>query len=187
MEIKSENKFKKIFKRVGAVGLACVFVVAIALTIAFSIPKSEVEPVATKPMSFDLPMNDVVVVKDYAEDRLQYNESLKRWEIHLAVDLSSEDATVLSVCDGVVTCVETNSLDGTIVKIEHEDGFVSVYSSLSDELKVKEGDKVTKGQKIGEASSSASNESTSGGHLHFMLLKDGVEVDPNNYLDLQNK
>ena len=189
MEIKKESKFKKNFKKFGALGMACVFAVAIALTITFAVPRDngEDKPVTTTPISFELPMNGAVVVKDYAEDRLQFNESLKRWEIHLAVDLTSENNTVYSVCDGVVTSVDSNSLDGYVVKIQHDDGFVSVYSSLGEELKIKEGDKVKKGQEIGQASDTASNESVAGGHLHFVMLKDGQEVDPNNYLDLQNK
>ncbi len=190
MEIKKESKFKKNFKRFGSLGLAAVFAVAIALTITFAIPRNPSdpnEPAGTTPISFDLPMNGAVVVKDYAEDRLQFNESLQRWEIHLSVDLSSENNNVFSVADGVVTSVDSNSLEGCVVEIQHKDGFVSVYSSLSDELKIKEGDSVKKGQEIGQASDSAANESKDGGHLHFTLFKDGVEVDPNNYLDLQNK
>ena len=153
MEIKQENKFKRFFKRFGALSLACVLSLAIALTIAFVVPREEGEPASTNVITFDLPMNNSVVVKDFADDRLQLNESLKRWEIHLAVDLSSENAEVFSVCDGVVASVGSNSLDGGIVTIQHKDGFVSVYSSLADEIKVKEGDAVKKGQEIGKARS----------------------------------
>ena len=189
MEIKNENKFKRYFKKFGALSLACVFAVAIALTIAFSIPRGaeEGEPVTTTPISFVNPMNNAVVVKDYADNKLQHNESLKRWEIHLAVDLSAEDMTVFSVSEGTVASVTTDALEGSVVTINHKDGFVSVYSSLDSELKVKEGDKVEQGQEIGKATNSAGNEAKEGGHLHFTLYKDGQEVDPNNYLDLQNK
>ncbi len=186
MEIKKENKFKRFFKRYGVLSLACVFSLVIALSIAISAANGD-QPVSTVPLNFAVPMKNAVVVKDYADDRLQYNDSLKRWEIHLAVDLASEDNVVCAVTDGVVTSVSENSLDGNVIKIKHDGGFESVYSSLSDEIKVKTGDKVSAGQNIANASNSASNESKTGGHLHFMLLKNGVEVDPNNYLDLQNK
>ncbi len=185
MEIKEEGKFKKLFKRYGVLSLACVFSLALALGIALGIPKTE--PVTTSNIEFGLPMTNAVVVKDYADDRLQLNESLNRWEIHLAVDMSSENDAVFSIYDGVVDSVDSNSLDGYIVTINHSDGFVSVYSSLSDNVQVKEGDSVRKGQQIGNASDTATNESKDGAHLHFVLMKDGVEVDPNNYLDLQNK
>lgn len=187
MEIEKSNKFKKMFKRYGVLGLACVFSIAIALTIAFTVPNDDGKEVGTDTLKFGLPMSNAVIIKDYADDRLQFNESLNRWEIHLALDLSSENAAVYSICDGVVSSVESNSLDGYVIKIEHADGFVSVYSSLAEDVKVKVGDKVTRGQQIANASNTATNESKSGRHLHLMMLKDGKEVDPNNYLDLQNK
>ena len=168
--------------------MACVFAVAIALTIAFgSAVAPEEEPVSTDNMEFGLPMADATIIKDYSEDFLQFNENLNRWEIHLALDMASENGEVLAIYDGTIASVDSNSLEGYVVTINHADGFTSVYSSLSDELAVNVGDAVVKGQKIGKASDSASNESNAGGHLHFTLLKDGVEVDPNNYLDLQNK
>lgn len=187
MEIKKENKFKRNFKKIAVLSVACLFCVGIALTIAFAVPGHEQVPVSNSGISFTLPMQNAVVVKDYEEDKLQKNESLNRWEIHLAVDLASENANVFAVSDGVVASVDSNSLDGYIITINHSDGYQSVYSSLSDKVKVKEGDKVSKGQQIGEASNSAANESKAGAHLHLVMLKDGLEVDPNNYLDLQNK
>lgn len=188
MEIK-ENKFKNFFKRYGLLSFACVLSVGVLLAIGLALPvePQEEQPVSTGVMQFELPMESAVVIKDYADDRLQFNESLNRWEIHLAIDLASESDSVFSVCNGVVSSVSSNSLDGYMIEIEHADGFVSVYSSLSEDIKVNVGDSVAGGQLIGYASSSAANESLSGGHLHFTLLKDGAEVDPNNYLDLQNK
>lgn len=187
MEIKNESKFKTFFKRYGVLTFACVCSIALALTIGLSVKDETGEPVNTTQISFGLPMNNAVVIKDYADDHLQFNASMRRWEIHLAVDLSSENADVFSVADGVVASVSSNSLEGYIVTIEHSDGFVSVYSSLDENLAVVSGDKVKKGQKIGSASDDATNESKDGGHLHFTLFKDNLEVDPNVYLDLQNK
>ncbi|MGN1201298.1 MAG: peptidoglycan DD-metalloendopeptidase family protein [Candidatus Caccovivens sp.] len=188
MEIKNENKFKTFFKRYGVLTVACVFSLVLALAIGLSVKSpTDQQPVSTQGITFGLPMNNAVVVKDYADDHLQYNASMKRWEIHLSIDLASENCDVFSVADGVVASVDSNSLEGYIIKIEHQDGFVSIYSSLDEQLNVKAGDIVNKGQKLGVASSSATNESQDGGHLHFTLLRNGVEVDPNNYLDLQNK
>lgn len=188
MEIKKENKFIAFCKRYGLLCASCLVAIVVALAIGLNVPKDEPkEPASSDILKFDLPMKGAVVVKDYDENRLQWNEALGRYQIHLAIDFSSEQTDVFSVLDGVVAEVESNSLDGQIIKIQHADGFVSVYSSLGEDAKVNVGDKVTKGQLIGCASTSATNEKVDGGHLHFELLKDGVEVDPNNYLDLQNK
>ena len=184
MEIKNENKFKRFFKRFGALSLACVFALAIALTIAFSVREQAVSAPMT---AFASPMNDAVVVKDYADEKLQHNPSMKCFEIHLAVDLASEDNKVFAVGDGIVKDVENdNDLEGTKVTIEHADSFVSVYASLDKDLRVSKGDSVKKGQEIANAATS-SLEQYIGGHLHLELFKDGVEVDPNLYFDFQNK
>ncbi len=187
MEINQENKFKRNLKKFGAVGLGCALVVAFALILAFSI-SNNVNPVSTTPIEFGLPMNNAEVLKDYSDSRLQHVEGTRKYEIHLSMDFASEDKNVLAVCEGVVSNIDTNTLEGTTVTIEHADGFVSVYASLDENIHVKKGDTVRKGQKIGEASQSSGYESgMERDHLHFTLFKDGVEVDPNNYLDLQSK
>lgn len=186
MEIKT-NKFKNFFKRYGALALAGVFTVAIALTVGLTVG-GQSAPVSTTELSFQLPMNNAEVIKDYSDTKLQYNDVLNRWEIHLGVDFtSSTDASVMSVLDGTVTDVSNNSLEGYIVEITHDNGFVSVYSSLNENVLVQEGDVVNKGDKIGEASNSASREFDEETALHFVLFQNGMEVDPNIYLDLGNK
>ena len=184
MEISKQNKIKNFFKRYGVMIVAGVFVVAIALTIGLTLPATQ--EVSTTELSFTLPMNNAEITKDFSDQDLLYNEVMNRWETHLGIDFASEDNAVYSVLDGTVLSVTNNSLEGYVVEIEHTDGFVSVYSSLSENVLVEEGDTVEKGQHIGEASSTATAEFTDA-QLHFCLLKDGVEVDPNLYIDLQNK
>ena len=188
MEIKKDSKIKNIFKRYGKIMIvaAVAFVVAFVAAVGVGV-KDEGEEVSTDSVVFALPMQNAVVVKDYADNYLQFNESLNRWEIHLAVDMIAENPSVFSIYDGVVLSIDENSLEGCVVKIQHEDGFVSEYSSMSQELMVKQGDNVKKGQLIGKSSDSAANEMVDGAHLHFVMYKDGVEIDPNIYLDLQNK
>lgn len=186
MEIRKENKFKNFFKRYGAIALAGVFTVAIALTIALTVTDQGSE-VSTTNLDFQVPMNNAEILKDYSDTDLQFNEVLNRWEIHLGIDFTSADTAVFSVLDGTVTSVSNNSLEGNVVEITHSNGFVSVYSSLADDLLVSEGDTVQKGTQIGNASNTAGREVEEGNQLHFVLLLNGEEVDPNNYLDLQNK
>ncbi len=186
MDIKTKAKFKNFFKRYGVFSVAFICAMAIVLGVAVGTSEQDV-PVSVATIEFSLPMKNAVVVKDFADDHLQFNASLNRWEVHLGIDLVSENENVFNVADGVVTLVENNSLEGCVVEISHQDGFVSRYSSLSSDLRVSVGDKVVAGENIAKIDKTASNESADGSHLHFVLMKNNVEIDPNYYLDLQNK
>ena len=146
----------------------------------------EVEiPVSTP--SFVVPMSGATVSKDYSGKELQYNDTLKQWEIHKAIDfLASDNLNVYALTDATVTNVYNNYLEGNVVEISHSNGLVSVYKSLAS-TNVKVGDKVTSGQTIGEAGTTMASELNVGAHLHFEVLLDGVKVDPNNYIDLGAK
>ena len=190
MEIRKENKFHAFVKKFGLYIIAgvAVVIIAVAATLVGVLTKQDTPvDVGTQPLSFGLPALDASVIKDYSDTSLQYNETLNKWEAHFSVDLSSEDTTVMAVLDGTVTDVSYKYMTGYTVTIEHADGFVSVYSSLAEDVAVQEGEAVTKGQKIGEMSTSAAGEATYGAHLDFTLLQNGQEVDPNDYISLQNK
>ncbi len=192
MEIKKQNKFFTFFKRFGAYIIAgvAIVVIVIAATLVGVLSNRKTNddhPVDTTPLVFGLPTTNASVIKDFNNTKLQYNETLNKWEAHYSVDLTSEDSTVMSVLDGTVTDVFYKYMSGYIVSIKHDDGFVSVYSSLDENVDVKKGDVVKKGQKIGSMSTSAAGEASYGKHVDFSLYKDGESVDPNNYISLQNK
>ena len=98
-----------------------------------------------------------------------------------------EKLDVLASAEGTVTKVYTNDLEGTVVIIKHNDVYTAKYGSLDTNVLVKEGDTVKRGQKIGEISSTAKNETKSGKHLHFQLFRDEGEVNPADYLNLETK
>ena len=204
MEIKQKGRFVEFFKSYGAVLVSVLLIVAIAVTLLIvglspstdykapdtniNVPvEEEKTPVTSSPIVYGLPMNNASVIKDFSNTELQYNQTLNRWEAHFSVDLMSVDTEVMSIYNGKVTSVENDFLMGNIVTIEHDNGLVSVYASLDDNIKVAVGDAVTTGQVIGHASTTASSESADGAHLDFSMLLNGEEVDPNNYLALQNK
>lgn len=193
---KNNSKTKKFLKKFGAYILAGGLAVAIVLTLTLSLSKGGKEStvtdntivdVDTKPLVFTIPLEGATVLKGYSATDLMFNSTLKQWESHKAVDLISESSkSVLACLEGTVVKVEKSYANGTMIEIEHKNGFVSTYSSLSDSL-VKVGDVVSAGQMLGEISSSGANEMTQGDHLHFALSKDGKIVDPTSYLELSNK
>ncbi len=191
---KSTQKNNAVMNYVYAV-LIGLMVVACAVTIALVStnikPDSNIGggdlPVSAN--TYVLPMKDATVLKDYSAKEYQYNDTLKQWEIHKAIDFKAgENLDVMAVCNGTISKVDSNYLEGTIVEISHNNGIISVYKSLAeDSVTLKVGDKVSAGQVIGKASDSMSKELNSGAHLHFEMTANGVKVDPNDYLSLGDK
>ena len=89
-------------------------------------------------------MENASVAKDFSNKELQYNDTLKQWEIHKALDLASDTSNnVLAIANGTVTNVYNNYLEGGVIEITHDNGIKSVYKSL-EEISVKNGDYVKK-------------------------------------------
>ena len=175
--------------------LVAMMVIACAITIALvsagnSVYDVEIggDDVLVSAPSYVLPLRDATVVKDYSATELQYNDTLKQWEIHKAIDLVAGDSKeVLAVADGTVINVYNNYLEGAVIEISHANGLVSVYKSLNQDMSVSVGDSVSAGQVIATISDTMAQESNSGSHLHFEMLKDGVKVNPHNYLNFSEK
>ncbi|MBE7076379.1 MAG: M23 family metallopeptidase [Clostridiales bacterium] len=172
-----------------------LFVVACAVTIAL-VNKQSSKPtaniggesveVSTK-IKYVLPMENATIAKDYSAKELQYNDTLKQWEIHKAIDfLAGENLDVFSIADGTVSKVYTNALEGGVVEVTHANGLISTYKSL-DGITVKVGDKVTAGTVLAKASATMGQEVNGGNHLHFEMSQNGAKLDPNNYLALGDK
>ena len=81
----------------------------------------------------------------------------------------------------------SNILEGSVVVVEHEDGIVSTYGSLDENVLVKEGDSVNRGQELGKISQTSSSELDAGAHLHFSITDNGNKIDPASYLNIETK
>lgn len=102
---------------------------------------------------------------------------------HMGLDLVREDGAsfeVLAALDGVVSLVESNPINGKIVEINHGNGFVTVYQSLTDVV-VEQGDEVEQGDIIAKAGRSEV-EKDLGAHLHFEARLNGQAVNPQAYI-----
>ena len=143
--------------------------------------------VGTKPLSYIAPMENASIIKDFSNKELQYNNTLKQWEIHKALDISSDTSSnVFSIANGTVLNVYTNYLEGGVIEISHDNGITSIYKSLED-ISVKKGDYVNSGDVIGTISTSMAKELNTGAHLHFEMYENNLSVNPNNYIDFSNK
>ena len=121
----------------------------------------------------------------YSMEALSYNQTTRDWRVHNGIDLAAGDSeSVMAAADGeVYTVFEDNAMGHTVV-IRHNDGYTTCYSSLSESVAVKPGDKVTMGDTIGYAADSAIVESTLGSHVHFSVTHYDEPMDPNEFLSL---
>ncbi len=123
------------------------------------------------------------VIKEFAKDNLIYSETLEEWITHPGIDIKADRTTVVkAVASGTVKSIKNDPRYGLTVTIEHDDGYTSVYSSLLTAEFVKEGEAVTQGQTIGTVGNSSVFEVSEDNHLHFELLKDGSNINPEIYL-----
>lgn len=88
---------------------------------------------------------------------------------------------VVAILDGSVTDVKADDTLGKIIEIKHDNGYVSIYQSLS-EVSVKKGDVITQGQVLGKSGTNNLDKDM-GNHLHFELYVNGQVVDPTLYLN----
>ncbi|MEK7548046.1 MAG: peptidoglycan DD-metalloendopeptidase family protein [Patescibacteria group bacterium] len=107
---------------------------------------------------------------------------------HNAVDIPIyQGSPIRSAADGVVYTAKDGGYGYSYIIVAHADGFSTIYGHVSQIL-VKEGQFVSKGSIIalsgGMPGTKGSGYLTTGPHLHFEILKNGVYTDPLNYLSL---
>ena len=141
--------------------------------------------VVKKPIQTASPLEGEVVAV-YSMDALSYNPTTRDWRTHNGIDLAAEaGSAVRAAADGTVYTVYEDERLGHTVVIRHQDGYVTCYASLSEDVAVAPGDKVTLGQKIGTVGSSALLESALGDHIHFSVTHNDEPMDPQKFLELE--
>jgi murein DD-endopeptidase MepM/ murein hydrolase activator NlpD len=125
------------------------------------------------------------ILNSFTDDNLVYSKTFEDFRVHNGIDISCERSQpVFSVGDGVVEDVLTDSLEGITVKINHGNGFQSVYKNLSSDKMVKKGEPVSKGQVISGVGETALFEAAQESHIHFELIYNGKQVNPEIYKEV---
>lgn len=110
---------------------------------------------------------------------------------HMGVDIATVwRAQVVSVADGVIvehwppsgtvingTRFNGHPIYGGVIKVEHDNGLVTLYAHLSDSY-ITEGDVVSAGQVIGRVGNTGYS---TGQHLHFEMFINEENVNPMLY------
>ena len=101
------------------------------------------------------------------------------YDFHLGIDIPGTLGDEIWASDGgeVVWASYTPSY-GNSIRIQHDDGYVTLYAHL-DELLVEVGDMVYQGQLIGKMGQTGA---AYGVHLHFEVRIGSSTVNPNKYL-----
>lgn len=98
---------------------------------------------------------------------------------HQGIDIGASTGTgIYAAASGTVTEASYSSSRGYYVVISHGSGVSTVYMHCS-ELYVSAGDKVTQGETIAAVGNTGIS---TGPHLHFSVIEDGVYVNPRNYV-----
>lgn len=107
---------------------------------------------------------------------------------HNAIDIPVPQGTPMaSSRDGYIYKIKDNGTGYSYIIMTHTDSFMTVYGHVS-EILVKEGQFVKAGDTIalsgGMPGTKGAGFITTGPHVHFEILKEGMYIDPLNYLSL---
>ena len=104
--------------------------------------------------------------------------------LHTGLDFQAETGTpILAAAGGVVVTQESHAGYGNMVEVDHGNDLITRYAHASATF-VKKGDLVKRGQKIAAVGSTGRS---TGPHLHFEVLVQGVPQDPQKFLTAGEK
>ena len=97
---------------------------------------------------------------------------------HGGTDIAAPLGTpILAVADGVIVAATWNNTSGYYIRIKHDDTYSTLYAHCSV-LYVTAGQEVKQGQVIADCGSTGYS---TGPHLHFEVIQNGVRVDALNF------
>jgi len=106
---------------------------------------------------------------------MRFHPVLGRNKVHLGVDYAAPTGTpVRTIADGVVSFAGWQRGYGNVIEIDHSGKKSTLYAHLS-RIDVKEGARVAQGDFVGAVGSTGMS---TGPHLHFEFLDNGVHQDP---------
>ena len=135
----------------------------------------------TESSLMEWPVNGQVVL-DYNMDNTVYFPTLNVYKLNPAVAISAEvGAPVAAVANGKIVSVLENEETGTTVTVDMGNGYQAVYGQLKD-VPFQAEEYVTAGAVLGYINEPTKYYTEEGANLYFALSKDGVSLDPMEYL-----
>lgn len=122
------------------------------------------------------------ISKNYSGENPVYSETFKDWRVHNGADYSAEKGTeVPCIVKGTVKEIYNDELMGYSIKIEDKDGYTYIYNGFENNVNVKVGDAIAKGDILGKVGIIPS-EIADKPHIHISVMKDNKYIDPSNML-----
>lgn len=104
--------------------------------------------------------------------------------LHKGLDFQAEPGTPIhAAAGGVVVTQEVHPAYGNMIEVDHGKGLVTRYAH-ADKIAVKTGDLIKRGQKIATVGNTGRS---TGAHLHFEVMVQGVPQDPQKFLTAGSK
>jgi murein DD-endopeptidase MepM/ murein hydrolase activator NlpD len=138
-----------------------------ANSILIKLDKLNIYRIAIEKTPFDMPV----------KGSFRYTSGFgPRWgQMHRGVDLAAKSRSpIYATGDGVVIRAGWNGGYGRVVYVKHEFGVETRYAHLA-RIRVKKGQRVSRGQKIGDMGNSGRSTGT---HLHYEVRVGGKAVNP---------
>lgn len=200
------NKFTAFLKRniYYILMILCVLAIGSMITVAAVLNNSGGDTdVVVPPNEPDVPIDNTPKPKEFILSMpvsgevilsfgATYTDGKNQSKLHEAIDIAgTAEANVIAPFDGKVTNIDKKNpeLFGTIVTIDHGNGYISTISLL-DSVAVSLNQQITTGTVLGKVASgdksffeSALNKE----HIHYVLTKDGKSVDPMQFMADGNK
>jgi murein DD-endopeptidase MepM/ murein hydrolase activator NlpD len=144
-----------------------------------AVPPPRMRPPARGPRNMELAVPDFVERAPAfvwpVEGRVTSTFGRRRSGWHRGIDIKTDPGTVIyAAAAGTVVTSGTEPLYGRVVKIEHEDGYVTVYAHNQENL-VRVGMQVAAGDPI--ATIGRTGHATTH-HLHFEIRRNGAVYNP---------
>lgn len=127
------------------------------------------------------------VLMNYSMDKTVYFETLDQYKYNPAMIITeSEGDEVICSAAGLIKNIDVTAQTGTTVNVDLGNGYELIYGQLT-EVPVSVGDYVDAGAVIGYVSQPTKYYSKEGSNLYFEMRKDGLPVNPENYMDYSDE
>ena len=135
-------------------------------------------PLVVFSCSADFPVETNLITSDFGSRKDPFSG---KEDIHTGIDIAAEEGSdVVAAWPGKIMETGFDDIYGNYIIIEHSNDFYTKYCHLS-KICVEENEYVLAKEKIGEAGNTGRS---TGSHLHFEVMVDGVKIDPMECFEL---